>query len=108
VAAKHVLRYLRGTVEYGLSYIQGNGVKLMGFTDANLTGRSGVVYWFGRKQKSVALNSIEAEYMATSLAACEAIWLRKLLMGLFGQELETIVIQCNNQSCIKLSEVQTH
>jgi hypothetical protein len=119
VAAKHVLRYLRGTVEYGLSYIQGDGVKLMGFTDADWAGNtvdrkstsgccfslgSGVVSWFNRKQKSVALSSAEAEYMAASLAACEAIWLRKLLMGLFGQELETTVIHCDNQSCIKLSE----
>jgi hypothetical protein len=42
--------------------------------------------------------------MAANLAACEAIWLRKLLMGLFGQELEATVIHCDNQSCIKLSE----
>jgi hypothetical protein len=42
--------------------------------------------------------------MAASLAVCEAIWLRKLLMELFGQELETTVIHCDNQSCIKLSE----
>ena len=42
--------------------------------------------------------------MAVSLAACEALWLRKLLLGLFRQELEAIVIHCDNQSCIKLSE----
>jgi hypothetical protein len=52
----------------------------------------------------VALSSAEAEYMAASLAACEAIWLRKLLIGLFGQELDATVIHCDNQSCIKLSE----
>jgi hypothetical protein len=57
-----------------------------------------------QETKSVALSSAEAEYMAANLAACEAIWLRKLLMGLFGQELETTVIHCDNQSCIKLSE----
>jgi hypothetical protein len=42
--------------------------------------------------------------MATSLASCEAIWLRKLLAWLFGQELEPTVIHYDNQSCIKLSE----
>jgi hypothetical protein len=52
----------------------------------------------------MALSSIEAEYMAASLAACEALWLRKLLLGLFGQELEATVIHYDNQSCIKLSE----
>eukprot|EP00253_Pinus_taeda_P007523 PITA_07523 len=63
-----------------------------------------VVSWFSRKQQSVALSSAEAEYMATNLASCEAIWLRKMLFGLFGQPLRPSVIYCDNQSCIKLTE----
>jgi hypothetical protein len=35
VAAKHVLRYLCGTVDYGLCYIQGDGVELTCFIDAD-------------------------------------------------------------------------
>ena len=42
--------------------------------------------------------------MASNLATCEAIWIWKLLVGLFGQELETTVIHCDNHSCIKLSK----
>jgi hypothetical protein len=42
--------------------------------------------------------------MEAYLASCEAIWLQKLLMGLFEEELETTVIRCDNQICIKLSE----
>jgi hypothetical protein len=42
--------------------------------------------------------------MVASQASCEAIWLRKLLVGLFGQELPPTIIHCDNQSCIKLSE----
>jgi hypothetical protein len=64
----------------------------------------GIISWFNKKQRLVALSSAEAEYMAASLAACEALWLRKLLLGLFRQELEATVIHCDNQSCIKLSE----
>ena len=60
--------------------------------------------WFSRKHKSVALSSEEAEYMAASQASCEAIWLCKLLYGLFDQELRLTVIHCDNQSCIKLME----
>ena len=37
-AGKHVLRYLRGTYEYGLWYRQMNEVKLHGFTDAHWAG----------------------------------------------------------------------
>eukprot|EP01018_Ginkgo_biloba_P021684 Gb_35290 [translate_table: standard] len=42
--------------------------------------------------------------MAASQASCEAIWLRKLLVGLFGQQWQPTVIYYDNQSCIKLSE----
>ena len=60
--------------------------------------------WFSRKQKSVALSSAEAEYMAASQASCEVLWLHKLLVNLFGQELRPTMIYCDNQSCIQLSE----
>jgi hypothetical protein len=52
----------------------------------------------------MALSSAEVEYMATSQASCEAIWLRKLLVGLFGVQLRPTMIYCDNQSCIKLFE----
>ena len=42
--------------------------------------------------------------MAASQVACEAIWMRKILVGLFGQMMDPTVIYCDNQSCIKLSE----
>lgn len=64
---------------------------------------------------SVALSLVEAKYMVASfgrmqsflvacLAGCEAFWLTKFLMGLFGQDLEPTMIPCDNQSCIKLWE----
>ena len=42
--------------------------------------------------------------MAASQASCEAIWLRKMLVGLFGQTLRPTVIYYDNQSCIKFTE----
>jgi hypothetical protein len=50
----------------------------------------------------MALISVEEEYMAASQASCEVIWMRKILVGLFGYHLDPTVIQCDNQSCIKL------
>jgi hypothetical protein len=41
--------------------------------------------------------------MAASQAACEAIWMRNILVGLFGSHLDPIVIYCDNHSFIKLS-----
>eukprot|EP00253_Pinus_taeda_P003831 PITA_03831 len=60
--------------------------------------------WCSRKQKYVALSSAEAEYMETSTASCEAVWLGKLLVNLFRRRMEATRIMCDNQSCIKLSE----
>jgi len=49
-------------------------------------------------------STVEAEYIVSSDASREAIWLRKLIFGLFGNKLETTVIHCDNQSCMKLTE----
>jgi len=42
--------------------------------------------------------------MARSQVACESILLWKILVGLFGQYMDSTMIYCNNQSCIKLYE----
>ena len=81
IAAKHILRYLAGTVDYGLDYRRSGGVDLVGFTDSDWAGNasdqkstfgccfrlgSTIVSWFIRKQKSVALSCAEAEYMESN------------------------------------------
>ena len=51
----------------------------------------------------MALSSAEAEYMAASQAACEAICMRNILVSLFSSHLDPTVIHCDNHSRIKLS-----
>jgi hypothetical protein len=119
VEAKHVLRYLCGMVDYGLDYHRGGEFHLVGYTYSYWAGcvsdmkstsgccfRFGsiVVSWFSRKQNSVALSSVEVQYMADSQTSCEALWLCNLLVGLFGVKLRPTLIYYDNQSCIKLSE----
>jgi hypothetical protein len=85
---KHVVRYLRGTCEYGLWYRKVDEVKLHGFKDADWASiptdrksTSGGIFsiistvfsWYSRKKRPVALSSAESEYMVVSQAACEAI-----------------------------------
>jgi hypothetical protein len=62
-----------------------------------------MISWSSRKQGSIAQSTVEAEYIAAN-SSREAIWLRKLIYGLFGENLETTIIHCDNQSCIKLTE----
>jgi hypothetical protein len=94
IAAKHVMRYMKGTIDYGLKYASDREISLQGFTDSDWadsvadrksTSRycfsmgSTMVSWFNRKQTSVALSTTEAEYIATCSASSKAAWLRKLL-----------------------------
>eukprot|EP00253_Pinus_taeda_P008819 PITA_08819 len=117
--ARHILRYVRRTIGYGLKYSRAEDVRLNGFIDADWVGSSvdrkkylGVLLqcWFRDDifvQQEAKISSSEltkAEYMIPNTATCEAIWLRKLLVSLFRKRMEATRVYCDNQSCIKLSE----
>lgn len=90
---QHILRYLRGTIEYGLLY-KNEKLELHDFSDSDWVGcstdrqstlgcfslGSAMISWLTKKQNFVAQISTEAEYIVASLGAREAIWLRKLLV----------------------------
>jgi len=101
---KRVLRYVAGTQGYGLHYTrqEEEKPKLVGFSDADLAGdvdtrksTSGIIYflagnpitWQSSKQKVVALSSCESEYIAASAAACQGVWLARLLADMIGGSL---------------------
>jgi hypothetical protein len=57
--------------------------------------------WQTRKQSSISLIMTEEEHIATCFTNCEAIWIWKLLTGLFDLEMEATTILCDEHSCIK-------
>ena len=90
-----------------------------GYTDADWAGSvadrkstsgccfslgSAMIPWQSRKQSSIALSTVESEYIAACYASYEAIRLRKLLTCLFDLEMRATKILCDNQSCIKMTE----
>ena len=98
IAAQHILRYLRGTIDYGLKYEANQKINLEGYVDSDWAGSSidrkstsgcffnmgsGGISWSNRKQSYVALSTAEAEYVAACSASCEVVWLRKLLSDSF-------------------------
>ena len=119
-AVKRVLRYLKGTLDYGITYGTANGLE--GFTDADWasdveTRRSlgayifllygGAISWTSKRQQSIALSSCEAEYMAQTQAAKEAIWLTRLLAELdvgLGLPSKPVLIKADNQGAIALTK----
>jgi hypothetical protein len=118
VAAKHVMRYLKGTLDFGLSYNGDHDFRLSGYTDSDLVGSVsdrkitsgiffslglGMISWQSRKQSIISLSTTEEKYIVSYSTNCESIWIRKLLTGLFDLEMESTVILCDNHSFIKMT-----
>lgn len=114
-AAKRVLRYLKGTLDLGLTYFD-NGNSLTGYTDADWANDhvdrksysgfifklcNGPVAWEAKKQPCVSLSSTEAEYVSITCAAKEAVFLKGLLNELIKVNV-AIPIYNDNQSAQRL------
>ena len=99
-ATKIILRYIRGTIQFGIHYRTGGKPLLVGFTDSDWAGypedrksTAGYVFspgsrpvtWACKKQQALSLSSTEAEYRAAINASQEALWLRQILSE-FGFE----------------------
>jgi len=62
------------------------------------------VAWQSQKQKVVALSSCEAEYIAGAGAACQVVWLMRLLKEVTGNEPPAPHLKMDNMSAIALSK----
>lgn len=115
-AVKRIIRYLRGTAEYRIKYLFMNDA-LNGFVDADwgadvdqrrsCTGwifrmAGAAVSWGCKKQRTVALSTAEAEYMAMTSAAQEATWLAQFLQQfeIFGP----VVLYCDNKGAMDIAK----
>ncbi|XP_076913132.1 secreted RxLR effector protein 161-like [Bidens hawaiensis] len=113
------MRYLQGTLDYGVLYKRGGNGEMKVHTDSDFAGdfddrksTSGhlvlwdgaAVMWSSKKQSIVALSSTEAEYVAAASCACQVIWIQEMLKE-FGMDVEgKTMIKCDNTSAIKLSK----
>jgi len=122
-AAKRVLRYLKGTSSLGITY-RPPPLHLQGYSDADWAGdmdtrrsttgyivmlNNGAIAWKSRRQPTVALSTMESEYMALTDATKELKWVRMLLAELghsnnkSADEIPTVVFS-DNQSAIALGK----
>ncbi|KAG6512493.1 hypothetical protein ZIOFF_030614 [Zingiber officinale] len=115
---KQILRYLKGTIHFGLAYIKGPPeISIFGYSDSDLAGdldgrkstsgmafyfNESLVSWNSQKHKTVALSSCEAEFMAATTAACHALWLRSLTSELTGEKPKPVTLFVDNKSAIAL------
>jgi hypothetical protein len=117
-AVKQILRYLHGTLELGLVYVQcGNASQLVGYTDSDhgsdtvhRKSTSGMAFYLGEnlitwnsyKQKTVSLSSCESEFKAATAAAQQALWLRNLFSEVLRQKPAAVTLYVDNNSTIAL------
>ena len=111
-----VMRYLKGTMSYGIHYLGYPGV-LEGYSDSNwitdadeLKATSGYIFtlggsavsWRSCKQTILTKSTMEAELMALDIASTKAEWLRELMMDLpmVEKPIPAILINCDNQTVI--------
>ncbi|GJU19051.1 retrovirus-related pol polyprotein from transposon TNT 1-94 [Tanacetum coccineum] len=115
-AIKRVFRYLKGTINMGLWYPKDNAMSLTAYADADHAGcqdsrrsTSGsaqflgdrLVSWSSKKQRSTAISTTEAEYIAMSGCCAQILWMRSQLKD-YGFDFNKIPLYCDNKSAIAL------
>lgn len=124
IAAKRVLRYLKGTIDWKLTYSAANNNRdIQGYSDSDYANDpderksvsgyvfklgNGAVSWRSKKQATTALSTTDAEYVALSGCCQESIWLQGLFNELIPSAGDVSSIYCDNQGAICLAKNQMY
>ncbi|KAK8574601.1 hypothetical protein V6N12_062291 [Hibiscus sabdariffa] len=125
-AVKNILKYLRRTKDVFLVYGGEEELHIKGYTDASFQtdkddsrSQSGFVFylnggavsWKSSKQDTVADSTTEAEYIAASEAAKEAVWIKKFIteLGVIPSIADAVDLYCDNNGAItQAKEPRSH
>ena len=125
ITVKNILKYLRRTKDTFLIYGEGN-LEIKAYTDASFQtdkddskSQSGYVFilnggavsWKSSKQETTADSTTEAEYIAASDAAKEAVWIKKFIaeLGVVRSIVNPVAIYCDNNGAIaQAKEPRSH
>ncbi|GKB70317.1 uncharacterized mitochondrial protein-like protein [Tanacetum coccineum] len=118
-AVKRILRYVKGTLSYGISFLHAPSPTILGYSDADWarcieTRRStygysiflggNLVSWSAKKQPTVSRSSCESEYRALANTASEIVWITHLLRELHVLPSGRPTLLCDNRSALFLSQ----
>lgn len=116
---RRILRYVKGTIDFGLFYRKNRDFQIIGYCDADYAGcrdtrrsttgyvfnlGSAAVSWCSKRQPTVSLSTAEAEYRAAAMAAQENTWLVQLMEDLHQPTSRATKLYCDNQSAIRIAE----
>jgi hypothetical protein len=115
---KHILRYLKGTLNLGLHINTSSPTSLIAYSDADWAGcpdtrrstsgfcvflGNNLVSWSSKRQVTVSRSSAEAEYRAVAHVVAETVWLRQLLSELHRPIDQATIVYCDNISAVYMS-----
>ncbi|GKF11717.1 uncharacterized mitochondrial protein-like protein, partial [Tanacetum coccineum] len=118
-AVKWILRYIKGTLSFGLAFNRSPRASLTTFSDADwarctdtrrytygysIFQGGNLVSWSAKKQPIVSRSSCESEYCVVVNTASEVVWLTSLLRELQVLLPSIPVLYCDNKSAIFLSQ----
>jgi hypothetical protein len=113
-----ILRYLKSSPGKGLMFSKNNHLNVDGYTDVDWVGNisdrkstsgyftfvgGNLVTWRSKKQKVVALSSVEAEFRGMAKGLCELLWLRRLLIEIGFAPSSKMNLFCDNKAAIDIS-----
>ncbi|GJZ06154.1 ribonuclease H-like domain-containing protein [Tanacetum coccineum] len=122
-ALKRILRYVRGTLDYGLQLFSSSTTDLVAYSDSDWVGcpttrRSTLGYcvflgnnllsWSAKRQPMLSRSSVEAEYRGVANVVAETCWLRNLLRELHTPLSSATFVYCDNVSAVYLSSNPVH
>ncbi|GJX15167.1 ribonuclease H-like domain-containing protein [Tanacetum coccineum] len=117
-ALKQILRYVHGTLDYGLQLFSSSTTDLVAYSDADwascpTTRRStsgqcvflgnNLLSWSSKRQPMLSRSSAEAEYRGVANVVAETCWLRNLLRELHTPLSSTTLVYYDNVSAVYLS-----
>jgi len=112
---KHVLAYIKGTLNYGITYKADAKLNPTGYVDSDFAGCKDTrrstegnifivvgepVLWESKRQETVALSTVEAEYMGFSRATTQALWISKYFTEIRLPTPKPIVVHVDNNGSI--------
>ncbi|XP_047168304.1 secreted RxLR effector protein 161-like [Vigna umbellata] len=121
-AAKRVLRYIKGTLDYGILFPGGRkktAMEITGYTNSDYGGdqierksTSGYIFmlngapisWCSNKQPVVTVSRCETEYIDKSFSTCQGVWIKELMKELKVPMEKPIQLKIDNVSAMNLAK----
>jgi hypothetical protein len=115
---KRILRYVNGTVNFGIFFSRNTNLELAGYSDVDWAENAddrkstsggcfyvgtNLVAWMSKKQNSISLSTAEAKYIAAGSCCTQLIWMKQLLAD-YGISQGKMIVYCDNTSAINISK----